>query len=198
MANQHETDPAGAIFDRLDAALQRIPPTGDMDPAALALFDEMMDAADRAIESAQHVFVSDTTRTRLAALRAELYRRPVAVQPVDERTRPPDAGGQRDASAANVMVGLIERALRELGEEPGEWDALALVRSWLERGQRGDDNTRGAFSALHLIASERATPIVRVPDPVIDDAMARLPLARWQALLAVVGSALASRRAERR
>ncbi|MBE7448605.1 MAG: hypothetical protein HS111_06895 [Kofleriaceae bacterium] len=192
MANETETE--RVAFERLDTALEQIPPTGETGAAALAVVDQIMETADRAIHDAQRVFVSDTTRTRLAALRAELYGRPVPVESADERTRLPDAGGQLDATAANLLVGLVERALRDLGEVPGEWDALDLVRSWLERGQRGEDNTDGALSALHLIAAERASPVGRAPETVIDDALARLPREHWQRLLALFSSALADRR----
>lgn len=190
MVDKNDTESADTTFDRLDAAMEQMPAHGDIDPAALALLDIMMESAEKAILGAQRVFVSDETRMRFAALQSELYDRPVPVAPPDERTRLPDASGRIDASAANVLVGLVDRALRDLGEEPGEWDALDLVRAWLERGQRGDDNIDGAYSALHLIASERASPVPCPSEGVLDDAMARLPLAQWQALMSVIGSAL--------
>jgi hypothetical protein len=180
-------------------------PTTALPATTLLTVDLFLDATDRAILAAKDVFVSDETRAFAASVRAELYRGAKATR-TTERVAPthePSTSrwhcpGEVAVLGRNIMVGLVQQALEELGEEPGDGDALALVRSWIERSKRGDDDEALLHSPLHLIVGQRTTRAARsVGDPAPDVAPAWSAAELRRMLAALVHIAPIMRRPDR-
>jgi hypothetical protein len=129
--------------------------------------EAMFDAAQAAIRDAKDVLISPRTRSAVAALRSRWF----------DESPPPGvfAEGSTDDLPAqidrlahlgrNVMIGMVQRCLDELGVPTSDSDALALVRAAVEITSASDGAIAMPPSPLHLVLASRM-PLGLPSDPV--------------------------------
>lgn len=152
--------------------------------------EALFDAAQAAIHDAKEVLVSPRTHNTVAALRSRWFDEtpPLGVFAEGSTDELPAQLDRLAHLGRNVMIGMVQRCLDELGVPTNDTDALTLVRAAVAITSSSDGAIDMPPSPLHLVLASRM-PLGDTPVPVPPEKVEAFSTAQLREILRALAPA---------